>query len=120
MQTDGFQYSDLRLNLDYSAITELLMGKNIYGDSKLGLRELIQNSIDACKIMNEIGNPNDSLATPSIYIKYSELNNYVKIKDFGIGMTLDVVRNHFLNIGKSYYKSNEYLFNACNYKPIGQ
>ena len=33
--TDGFKYSDLRLSLDYSSITELLMGNNIYGNKKL-------------------------------------------------------------------------------------
>ena len=41
VQTKGFEYSDLRLSLDYAAITDLLMGKNIYGDSKL-LQEYIQ------------------------------------------------------------------------------
>lgn len=29
------------------------MGEHIYGDRKYGLRELIQNSIDACKTMEE-------------------------------------------------------------------
>lgn len=119
VRTEGFQYSDLRLSLDYAAITELLMGKNIYGDNRLGLRELIQNSIDACKLMKEIGD-DIGRVKPEIYILYSEKNNYVKIKDTGIGMTLDVIKNHFLNIGKSYYKSNEYLFHNYKYKPIGQ
>ena len=99
--TDGFQYSDLRLNLDYAAITELLMGKNIYGDNRLGLRELIQNSIDACKIMKEVGNNIIGAPEPSISIILSKKHNYVVIKDSGIGMTLDIVKNHFLNIGKS-------------------
>ncbi len=120
VQTKGFQYSDLRLSLDYTAITELLMGKNIYGDSKLGLRELIQNSIDACKLMREVGNEFSSPSTPAIYLFHSKQNNYVMLKDTGVGMTLDVIRNHFLNIGKSYYKSKEYLFNDYKYKPIGQ
>ena len=116
--TEGFKYSDLRLNLDYAAITELLMGQNIYGDKKLGLRELLQNSIDACKIMKEVNS--DFSIDANIKIIISENENYVKIKDTGIGMTIDVIKNHFLNVGKSYYKSNEYLFNNFNYKPIGQ
>ncbi len=120
VKTEGFDYSDLRLSLDYAAITELLMGKNIYGDSRLGLRELIQNSIDACKLMNEVKNDYSLPIAPSIHITISKTNNYVKIWDTGIGMTMDVVKNHFLNIGKSYYKSNEYLFNNYKYKPIGQ
>ena len=50
VQTEGFTYSDLRLTLDYSAITNLLMGRNIYGGCRLGLRELIQNAIDSCEL----------------------------------------------------------------------
>ena len=69
VETEGFEYSDLRLNLDYSAITELLMGKNIYGTNQLGLRELIQNSIDACEVMKEIQNNGfDSFVEPQIFI----------------------------------------------------
>ena len=118
--TKGFKYSDLRLNLDYFSITNLLMGKNIYGDSRLGLRELIQNSIDACKLMKEIQNSGfDCPVEPQIFIIYSAKKNYVKIKDTGIGMTLDVVKKHFLNVGKSYYESNEYLYENYSYKPIG-
>lgn len=121
VKTEGFTYSDLRLNLDYSAITNLLMGKNIYGDCRLGLRELIQNSIDACELMEEEKRKNnDIIMIPAeIYIIYSKDKGYVKIKDTGIGMTLEVVKKHFLNVGKSYYKSNEYLFKNHSYKPIG-
>lgn len=53
IQTSGFSFSDLRLSLDYNAVTNLLMGEHIYGDKKYGLRELVQNSIDACKTMAE-------------------------------------------------------------------
>lgn len=121
VSTKGFKYSDLRLNLNYSAITELLMGKNIYGDSRLGLREIIQNSIDACELMKEVSfKEKDVLADPQIFITFSKKENYVRIKDTGIGMTLDIVKKHFLNIGKSYYKSNEYIYENYKYKPIGQ
>ena len=119
--TEGFKYSDLRLNLDYQAITNLLMGKNIYGNNKLGLRELIQNAIDACELMKEKqASGAEVLTDPQITILISKRQNYVKIKDTGIGMTLNVVKKHFLNIGKSYYKSNEYYYENYHYQPIGQ
>lgn len=120
VQTEGFKYADLRLNLDYSSITELLMGQNIYGDSRLGLRELIQNSIDACKLMKEVNSGGLDYPDPSITVSFSENKNYVKVKDTGIGMTLDVVKKHFLNVGKSYYKSNAYQYENHTYQPIGQ
>jgi len=121
VQTLNFKYSDLRLNLDYSAITKLLMGKNIYGDSRLGLRELVQNAIDACELMKErIKTTEEYYPDPQVSLILSKNNNYVKIKDSGIGMTLNVVKKHFLNIGLSYYKSNEYYYENYRYKPIGQ
>ena len=57
---------------------------------------------------------------PSIVVSYSKQDGYVKIKDTGIGMTLDVVKKHFLNVGKSFYKSNDFLFENRTYRPIGQ
>lgn len=122
VKTEGFTYSDLRLNLDYSSITNLLMGKNIYGNNKLGLRELIQNSIDACELMKESNNGISKYLSvkPEIYVLVNKKDNYVKIKDSGIGMTLDVIKKHFLNVGKSYYKSNDFLYKNCEYTPIGQ
>ncbi len=120
VETEGFKYSDLRLALDYSSITNLLMGKNIYGDYKLGLRELVQNSIDACKLMKEIRKDDPNIPDPKIIISYSKNNNFVKVKDTGIGMSLDIIKKHFLNVGKSYYKSTDYLHKNYAYKPIGQ
>ncbi len=120
--TDGFKYSDLRLNLDYSSITDLLMGNNIYGNKQLGLRELVQNALDACELMKEIQEKSgeDDAFTPQISILISKTKGYVKIKDTGIGMTLDIVKKHFLNVGRSYYKSNEFKYESYDYKPIGQ
>lgn len=120
VNTKGFKYSDLRLILDYQSITELLMGKNIYGDYRLGLRELIQNSIDACKLAIELREKEEGYPIPGIFIKYSKQHNYVIIKDTGVGMTLDIIKNHFLNVGKSYYKSREYQSTNYKYEPIGQ
>ena len=120
--TEGFKYSDLRLNLDYFSITDLLMGNNIYGNKQLGLRELVQNAIDACELMKEIQNKlrEDDGITPQISILISKDKGYVKIKDTGLGMTLDVVKKHFLNVGRSYYKSNEFKYKRHTYNPIGQ
>lgn len=53
IRTKGFAFSDFKLSLDYKAVTSLLMGENIYGNKKYGLRELIQNSIDTCMVMKE-------------------------------------------------------------------
>lgn len=70
--------------------------------------------------MKEIKGNNPNIPEPTIHVNFSKEKNYVIIKDTGIGMTLDVVKRHFLNVGKSYYKSREYLHKNYKYSPIGQ
>lgn len=117
IKTIGFKISDYKLSLDFNSITELLMGEKIYGDKKLGLREIIQNSIDACLVRKEIENSLTYIPTITIEID-TENNNFI-IKDNGIGMSEEIIKNYFLNIGKSYYKSDIFKINDYKYNPIG-
>ncbi len=123
IETNGFSISDFRLTLDYKAVTGLLMGEKIYGDKKYGLREIIQNSIDACKLMQEIYYPK-FLKTgeeykPYITIIFDKDDGKVKVRDNGVGMTIDILRKYFLNVGVSYYSSSDFKYKGYNYKPIG-
>ena len=119
ISTEGFTVSDYRLSLDFKSITELLMGENIYGDKKLGLREIIQNSIDACLVRKEIESKSEIIYKPFINVEINENLNEFIIHDNGIGMSEDVIQNFFLNIGKSFYKSDIFKLNDFDYKPIG-
>ncbi|WP_269235632.1 HD domain-containing protein [Flavobacterium flavigenum] len=123
IQTIGYTFSDYKMKLDYKAISALLMGEKIYGDKSLGLRELIQNSIDSCKIRQEIVNENLQIGAekyvPKIKIIINEAQNEVTIKDNGTGMSLEIIKKHFLNIGVSYYTSKDFKLRDLAYKPIG-
>ena len=123
IETIGFEISNLKLNVDYSAIVNLLMGENVYGDKKYGLRELVQNAIDACKVMREYAPQLEcykyDMYVPRIQIILDYDNNQLRIRDNGIGMSEDVLKKYFLNIGKSYYKSNDYIYEGNKYDPIG-
>ena len=119
----GFTFSDFKLSLDYKAVTSLLMGENIYGDKKYGLRELIQNSIDACMVMREEAQASDdfkySSYQPFIKIVLDQDRKQVIIFDNGRGMSIDILKKYFLNVGVSYYVSDDYLFRGNTYTPIG-
>lgn len=119
----GFKISNLKLNMDYKAIINLLMGERVYGNKKYGLRELIQNSLDACKVMQEYAPQMECYKydeyVPKIQIILDYDNNQIRIRDNGIGMSEEVLKKYFLNIGKSYYKSNEYIYQGNKYNPIG-
>lgn len=117
---ESYTFANAKLQLDYQAITGLLMGEKIYGNKECGLREIIQNSMDACLLMNQI----PAIDTyekyhPEIKIILDEDKDLIVIRDNGIGMTKNILFNYFLSIGKSYYRSNEYKFKGYAYQPIG-
>lgn len=108
----------IKFTLDQSKILTLLMGVQLYKDKYLCLRELYQNSLDACKCMQaqnllegrqedfkiEFGSGNDTYQGKSC--------KYIYCIDNGTGMTKDIVKNYLLKIGNSYYKSRD--FNQLN------
>jgi hypothetical protein len=119
----GYTYSNFKISLNYYAISSLLMGEKIYGNRVFGLRELVQNSIDACFLKKSIEDKRKYLGRdsyfPKVKIIIDHSNKQVLISDNGIGMNLDVIKNNFLNIGFSYYKSKDFLYKGYNYNPIG-
>ena len=117
--TEGFTVSDYRLSLDFASITELLMGDNIYGDKKLGLREIVQNAIDTCLVRHEVEKRLEHDYEPIIKIIISTKENLFTISDNGLGMSEDIIKKFFLNIGKSYYRSDIFKLNNYSYSPIG-
>lgn len=123
IRTKGFNFSDFKLSLDYKAVTSLLMGENIYGNKRYGLRELIQNSIDACMVMQEQSDGKDEFKynpyQPFINIILDHDRKQVIIYDNGRGMSIDILKKYFLNVGVSYYVSDDYLFIGNKYAPIG-
>lgn len=76
-----------------------LLIEPLYGDNpSYGIRELIQNSVDACKT-RKIHNPN-------ITIKLDK--DYLIINDNGIGMSIDVIKNYFLSVGSPFLESSHW------------
>lgn len=111
-----FDSVDLQFSMDYLAVSNLLMGENLYTDKKCALRELIQNSLDAVLLKKEIYKNENSGYEPLIKITYSD--NEVVVQDNGIGMTDSEIEDYFLNIGHSFYRSNDFKNLSVNYKPI--
>lgn len=98
-----------------SEMMELLITP-LYGDKpEIGIRELLQNSIDACIELDDLLiKSNSSIEKRSNHdvivtlIDKSEDGGELIIEDYGIGMTLDIIENYFLNIGASFRNSDRW------------
>jgi molecular chaperone HtpG len=114
----GYRYVPYKFSLDEERIYELLMGKSIYPNRLDALRELIQNAVDACQLRDALMLSSDKSVIPSkeqrIIIRYDASHGpgktpILSVIDTGIGMDQYVIENYFLKIGRSYYKSGDFL-----------
>lgn len=87
-------------------ILKLLIYPLYNEESKYGIRELLQNAIDACnereKIERRKGNDE---YTPQVIVEIDRVRNEFCITDNGLGMTEDVIINYFLISGASFRNS---------------
>lgn len=116
IKNNKFSSVNLQFNMNYAAITNLLMGENLYSDKTIVIRELLQNSIDACLVKQELCKEKSITYSPEIKILID--SNKLSICDNGIGMTKKVIENYFLCIGKSYYTSEAFKNIGASFNPI--
>lgn len=108
MIAGGFRFS-----LEYENIMQLLMDKSLYPDPSLFLRELLQNSLDACRRKEaeaEYAGQKNQYEPKICVWDHSKDTDKPRIifQDNGIGMSRHIVENYFLRVGKSYYRSSEF------------
>lgn len=96
----------LSFSLEQKRILELLMGVRLYKDKYACLRELYQNSLDACKCMIALSDGKEK-GRVDFWLERNKDGKEVQLccLDNGIGMTKDIIVNHLLRIGNSYYTS---------------
>ncbi|MFJ7915418.1 MULTISPECIES: ATP-binding protein [unclassified Lysinibacillus] len=115
-----YTYKDLSFNLDQQEIIKLLMGTSLYGNSSVALREILQNAIDACRVRSicskNWGETGYKAVININLLEDSHNEYYLEITDNGIGMDENIILNYFSNVGKSYYKSEEFMKLQTNIK----
>lgn len=105
-----FLYKETQFTLSKNQVIDLLMGTKLYGSPEVALRELLQNSIDACLLRAALekswGNP----YTPEITVRYSNDNtdDFLEIIDNGIGMDQYIIDSYYSKVGSSFYKSADF------------
>ena len=112
---------NLKFTLEQSKILELLMGVQLYKDKFLCLRELYQNSLDACRCMMAQNKLKSTHETFYINFGFGEkiidgiVHRYLYCHDNGTGMTKEIVKKHLLRIGNSYYTSKSFMQQNTNW-----
>jgi hypothetical protein len=113
MADKRFVAGAFHFQLDYERIFQLLMDKSLYPDPSLFLRELLQNSLDACRIREAVAKSEGSADSyePRIAIwDHSEdpADPRIVFQDNGVGMSLKIVEEYFMQVGRSYYRSTQF------------
>ncbi|MFT4556273.1 MAG: hypothetical protein ACI92S_001615, partial [Planctomycetaceae bacterium] len=129
----GYLYHDMEFRLDRDAVVELLMGESLYGGPELALRELVQNALDAVHLRDQRsrlatalnaaggkekprqphqswdGQPAEVTVTWGTQADgENKGRRFVRVSDTGVGMTVGTMRRFLTQIGKSYYKSDDF------------
>ncbi len=119
VRNDGsYIYTDLKLDLDYTKVLNILMGTELYDTPDIFIRELLQNSYDACKYRNELASNAGEAYEPKITISYESKNNSIIIEDNGIGIDNTTFENYVLKIGNSYYQGKSFEQEQLKFTPI--
>ncbi|UZN01425.1 hypothetical protein OL548_34180 (plasmid) [Lysinibacillus sp. MHQ-1] len=56
IESKNYKMVDLKFEFNYLNVMKILMGEELYGNRMMGLREIIQNAMDACNHMKVIHN----------------------------------------------------------------
>jgi molecular chaperone HtpG len=121
IETDGtYIYNDFKFSLDNEKIFNLFMGTNLYTEKTVGLRELLQNSIDACMCRKAKEAGYEGKISYNLIKENTDEGEMRKIivEDNGIGMDDHVIENYFMRIGKSYYQSRDFKKEGIQFSPI--
>lgn len=103
------EYVPQKISFQINNDLSRLLVAPLYGDDpKFGIRELVQNSTDACKERFKMEQDKGSFEyKPSVIVSVDIIKNshIFKIKDNGKGMSLDEILHYFLKVGASFRKS---------------
>lgn len=120
----GYNYGEYTFTLKKEKVLDLFMGGQLYSDKFVFIREIIQNAIDtSCyrKFREQSrGVEQYSILPIEIYDwKDDSGNHYVRINDYGMGMSRKIIEKYFLKVGESFYSSDDFNVEKLKIKRNG-
>lgn len=122
--SQGYTFGNFKFTLDQKQILNLLMGENLYSYEYVFIRELLQNAIDTSRHRKfyEVSKGEKDFRPRPIQVTTwhdPEGFRWVRVDDFGMGMTVAQISDFFLKVGKSYYNSAEFEIEKLTYQNGG-
>lgn len=115
------------LNLDYERLGIRMRKENIINlissnslwtqDKGVAVRELIQNSVEACRY-REFNTSQNRGYNPKITIRLDRDNRKITILDNGCGMSKNIILNNFLTVGNS--RADDSTYSVHEYKSLAR
>jgi molecular chaperone HtpG len=121
IQTQGFLRNQFQFTIDQARILDLLTGHTLYNDTRVVLRELVQNALDAVRLQHLIdkrANPDAKIGR--VRIDWDSSARILSVQDTGTGMTQRIIENHLLNIGASRYQDVQFKKEYPDFSPISR
>lgn len=120
IKTEGFNAEPLKFELDKDNILKLLIGHTLYSNSNVVLRELAQNAIDACRLMDSNSKAGSSDYQPRVVINWKPSIRELIIQDNGTGMDEYIIKNYLFKVGASRYQSDEFKRQNSDFHSISR
>ena len=120
IKTEGFNADPLKFELDKDNILKLLIGHTLYSNSNVVLRELAQNAIDACRLMDSNSKVGSSDYQPRVVITWKPTSRELVIQDNGTGMDEHIIKNYLFKVGASRYQSDEFKKQNSDFHSISR
>lgn len=118
---ENYKFGDFKFSLDQQQVLSLLMGESLYESKYVFVRELLQNAIDTSRHRKffEKSNHNIDFEPKSVNVSTwhdDEGYRWIRVDDYGMGMSLGQIEKYFLKVGNSYYNSDEFKVEKLSYK----
>ncbi|MBI4965515.1 MAG: ATP-binding protein [Desulfomonile tiedjei] len=106
---DAYRFHDLEFTLSTDEVVRLVMTDKLYGQTHLCIRELLQNSLDALRYRKALFSDagvqwNDGTVELRHYVD-EDGYEVLECSDNGAGMDEEIIKNHFVKVGRSFYRS---------------
>lgn len=112
------EFHRLGVRLNKRNVIDLIASNAVWRrDQGIALRELVQNSVEACRYRAHHSAPSDKYC-PEVRIVFNRDSHSVSVTDNGCGMSERTVLNNLLTVGSS--RSCEVTYIESDYAPIAR